>query len=84
MGYTNGFLSRLVLQEAVILTFLGYLPGLVLVTWLYQSAGEATRLPIEMTLDRSLLVFALPLLMCCISAVLALRKVRTADPAEVF
>lgn len=84
MGYTNGYLSRLVIQEAFILAFLGYLPGFLLVLWLYQSAGEATRLPIEMTPERGALVLALTVGMCVISGMLALRKVRAADPADVF
>lgn len=84
MGYTNGFLSRLVIQEAFILAVLGYLPGLALVLWLYRSAGAATRLPIEMTIERGVLVLVLTVAMCSISGTLALRKVRAADPADVF
>jgi putative ABC transport system permease protein len=37
-----------------------------------------------MTLERALLVLGLTVTMCTISALMALRKVRSADPAEVF
>ncbi len=84
MGYTNGYLSQLVIQEALILSVLGYLPGLALALWLYQSAGAATNLPISMTLDRGLLVLILTVAMCCVSGMLALRRVRLADPADAF
>ena len=84
MGYSNAFLSGVVLQQAVILALLGYLPGFAIALLLYRTAGEATRLPIEMTLERALAVLLLTLAMCSISALIALRKVRSADPADVF
>jgi ABC-type antimicrobial peptide transport system permease subunit len=37
-----------------------------------------------MTLERGLTVFGLMLLVCVLSGLLALRKVRKLDPAEVF
>ena len=49
------------------------------------SSGEATRLPLEMTLAaRRSACSALTVAMCCVSALIALRKVRSADPAEIF
>ena len=84
MGYTNGFLSGVVLQEAVILAVLGFIPGIAITQIVYQTAGEATRLPLEMTVPRAAAVFGLTVLMCCVSAALAVRKVRSADPAEIF
>jgi putative ABC transport system permease protein len=84
MGYSNGFLSGVVLQQAVILAVLGYLPGFAIALYLYQTAGAATRLPLFMTLERALAVLALTIAMCSVSALIALRKVRAADPADVF
>jgi putative ABC transport system permease protein len=51
---------------------------------LYRQAGAATNLPIHMTLERAASVFALTLFMCCASAALAIRKLRSAQPAEIF
>jgi len=73
-----------VIQQAVILAALGFLPGVAMSIVLYRVSGEATRLPLEMTLERALLVLGLTVTMCTISALMALRKVRSADPAEVF
>jgi putative ABC transport system permease protein len=83
-GYSNRFVSGIVLQQAAILAVLGYLPGVAAAHWLYQRAGEATQLPLHLTGERLLTVFLLTLLMCSISGVLALNKVRRLDPAEVF
>ncbi|MEN8181156.1 MAG: ABC transporter permease DevC [Myxococcota bacterium] len=84
MGYTNRRLSRVVLQEAVILAAIGFVPGLGVTLALYRVTAQATRLPLVMTPDRALAVFALTLAMCGVAALMALRKVRSADPAEVF
>lgn len=84
LGYPNRFVSGIVIQQAIILGVLGYLPGLAAVWWLYGKAGAATNLPLYITSDRAWTVFAMTLAMCAISALLALRKVRRLDPAEVF
>jgi putative ABC transport system permease protein len=84
MGYSNRFLSNVVLQEAAILSVLGYAPGLAITAGLYRLTAEATRLPLALDLERAALVLALTLAMCGGAALVALRKVRSADPAEVF
>lgn len=84
IGYSNHFVSGIVLQQAVILGVLGFLPGLGVVHYLYGAAADATNLPIYVTWDRAVRVFLLTLVMCAISALLAVRKVRRLDPAEVF
>jgi len=84
LGYPNRFISGIVIQQAFILGVLGYLPGVVLVHWLSMKAAGATHLPLYITQERALTVFLLTLSMCAISALLAVRKVRRLDPAEVF
>ena len=84
MGYKNSSLSWMVLTEAVILAMLGFLPGLLVTIGLYHAMAEATSLPIAMTLERAVTVLLMTLGMCCISGLMALRKVRSTDPAEVF
>jgi len=84
MGYANRFLSGIVIQQAVILGILGYIPGVIAVHWLYGKAAAATNLPLYITQDRAITVLVMTLAMCAISALLALRKVRRLDPADVF
>ncbi len=84
MGYSNAFVSGIVLQQAFILAVLGYVPGVVIVHWLYGSAAAATHLPITLTVERGGSVFLLTLVMCSISALLAVRRLRRLDPADVF
>jgi len=84
MGYTNGYLAWVVLQEAAILAVLGFIPGLLVSLFLYDTAGEATELPLEMSLEVAAMVLLLTVSMCAVSGVIALRKIRSADPAEIF
>jgi putative ABC transport system permease protein len=84
IGYRNRFVSGIVLQQAVILAGLGYIPGVFAAEWLYGKAAAATNLPLYITQDRAITVFLMTLGMCAISALLAVRKVRRLDPAEVF
>jgi len=84
MGYKNSFVSGIVLQQAAILAVLGYLPGVAIVYWLYGKAAEATNLPLYLTQERALTVFLMTLAMCAVSGLLAVRRVRRLDPADVF
>jgi len=84
IGYSNRFVSGIVIQQAAILGLLGYVPGLVIVYFLYRAAAGATLLPMHVTLARSAAVLMMTLVMCAISALLAVRKVRRLDPADVF
>jgi len=84
LGYKSRFISGIVIQQAIILGVLGFIPGTAVVVWLYGKAGAATNLPLYLTQDRALTVFVMTLAMCAISALLAVRKVQKLDPADVF
>ena len=84
MGYSHLFLLKLVFQEALILAFLGYIPGYLLSVLLYDLTRGATFLPIFMTVERGAFVLILTLVMCFISGMIAIRKLQDADPADIF
>lgn len=84
MGYDNFYLLTVVFEEAVILAFLGFIPGLILPLGLYAMAAKATSLPIYMTLVRAIFVLTLTLIMCGLSGAIATRKLQSADPADMF
>ena len=84
MGYKESYLEIVVLQEGILLGVLGYIPGFALTLGLYDLTKQATFLPIAMTLTRSLIVLVLAIAMCCISGLIAVRKLRKIDPAEIF
>ena len=84
IGYSNAFLSAVVLFEAVILSLAGFFPGVLISRYLYRITEDATHLPMMMTSDKALIVLALTVVMCGISGLVAIRKVRSADPADIF
>ena len=84
IGFTNNYLLSMVFRQACLLAILSYGPGVLLSTRIYKLARESTRLPVNMTLDQCLLVFGSIFVMCTVSGVLAMQKLRSADPADIF
>jgi putative ABC transport system permease protein len=84
IGFKNRYLLIMVFQEALILAAIGFIPGLAISQGLYLITRQATLLPILMTVERAILIFILTTLMCTISALIAMQKLQSADPADVF
>ncbi|AFZ21057.1 ABC transporter permease DevC [Allocoleopsis franciscana] len=84
MGYSDRYFLGVLMQEALLLAVLGYIPGFLLAMGLFQIAYTATLLPIGMKLSRAILVLILTIVMCVISGVISMRKLQSADPADVF
>lgn len=84
MGYNDRYLIGVLIQEALFLAILGYIPGFFLSWGLYQLTYAATMLPIAMKLERAVFVLLLTIAMCSVSGAIAMRKLRSADPADVF
>lgn len=84
MGYRDVYLLGIVFEEAVILAAIGFIPGVVVSLGLYAALRQIAALPIYMSLLRLSGVFMLTLGMCCLSGGIATRKLRSADPADIF
>jgi len=84
MGYADRTLLFVILQEAVILAVLGFIPGFVASLGIYQLLTVLTRIPLTMRATVAVQVFILTLIMCAVSGTIASSKLRSADPADVF
>jgi putative ABC transport system permease protein len=84
MGYNDVYLLQVVFQEALILAILGFLPGSSIAISFYALTHNATTLPLVMTVDRAATVLILTIIMCLLSGAVATRKLRLADPADIF
>ncbi len=84
IGYSDLQLLGVVFQEAMILAVFGFLPGFGCSVALYGLLGNLTRIAVIMRPDVALQVFVLTVVMCLVSAAIAVRKLQSADPADVF
>lgn len=84
MGFTNTALAGIVVEESAILAWFGYVPGFGIALALYEVVRRAIAMPIQMPASRIIIVFVLAFAMCLCSGLLAMRRLRHADPAEIF
>lgn len=84
MGYKDRDLSLVVLQESLILAVMGFIPGYLISHGIYYLMANYVELRVSMNTGIALQVFGLNILMCIISGAIAIRKLRTADPADIF
>jgi putative ABC transport system permease protein len=84
MGASKTFLYRIILEQALWMALLGYIPGMglsmVLGAWTLQTQA----IQILVTPASAAAVFGLTLVMCSGSAIFAIQKVISLDPALVF
>jgi putative ABC transport system permease protein len=84
MGYTGRHLSTVVLMQAVFLSVLGFVPGLAVSEALYRMTSWLSNIPILMNSGRILFVLVLTVAMCTVSGLGAMRKLNSAEPADLF
>ncbi|MCU7245875.1 MAG: FtsX-like permease family protein [Microcystis aeruginosa Ma_QC_Ca_00000000_S207] len=84
IGYTHNYLLSMILQQALLIAILGYIPGFLISMIQYEFTKKATLLPVEMSMSRALFVLSLTVIMCFLSGATAVRKLKDADPADIF
>jgi putative ABC transport system permease protein len=84
MGFRDRYLLMVVFQESLILAVLGFIPGTAIALGIYRITNLATMLPMAMDLGRIVFVLVLTIIMSSFSAAMAVRKLQTADPADIF
>jgi putative ABC transport system permease protein len=84
MGYGPRFFLGIVVEEALVLGLLGFLPGLAVGTAILTLMGAITTLPLSMTPAMALMVFIGTVVFSVLSGVIATRRLSAADPADLF
>jgi len=86
IGFSNGYFRKLVLQEAAILSSLGFALGLLLTLPAYPLARGCDGILHQLVHNapNMALVLALTLAMCLIAGVFATRRLSRADPAQIL
>ncbi len=84
IGLGNDFFVRFIISESLILLVLGFIPGMFIAALLFKLAETQAGLPTRLTLFGTLTVFGLSAVMCVVAGLFATRRLRAADPADVF
>ena len=84
IGIGDRFFLQLILQQATILMVCGFVPGTACTALLYAVTRTQSAMPAYLTFPIMSWVFGLSFVMCGLSGVLALRRLKQADPADVF
>jgi len=83
IGYDSLRLRAIIFEEVSVFSVLGFLVGATLSAGLYKIVQDGTGLPMSLDLARSAGIFVLTFLMCWTAGLLASRKLRQADPADL-
>lgn len=84
MGYGNRYFVWVILQEAVLLSLLGFVPGVVSSEIICRIVAMLTGLKVGVHAATAVVVLLMSVAMCVASGCLAVRKVMQVDPAELF
>lgn len=84
MGYGPRFFLGIILEEALVLGFLGFLPGVAIGSAILMLMGAVTTLPLTMTPGMAVTVFVGTVVFSALSGIIATRRLAAADPADLF
>jgi putative ABC transport system permease protein len=84
MGYRDRQLFLLVVLQSILMSIIGFVPGVLIAKAIFMVTHQATLLPLELSVVRLTQVYFLTLSMCCGSGMLAMLVLRQADPADIF
>lgn len=84
IGYSNKYLTSVVLMQSVLLAVVGYVPSLAISWVLFQVVEGASGMPMIMTPKILIYVLLLAIGLCVVSGLAALRKLFQADPVDLF
>ncbi|GBG03961.1 ABC transporter [Azospira sp. I13] len=84
MGYQQKFFVMLVASISLVISIVSYFPS-VLVSWgVYTLAASATHLPLRMKAGDMASIFFIVVVMGLVATLLAIRKLKNADPVDLF
>lgn len=84
MGYEQSFFLVLVSAISLTLAVCAYLPSALMAWGIYHLAASATKLPLQMKAGDMSSIFAVVVAMGLAATMLAIRKLKAADPVDLF
>jgi putative ABC transport system permease protein len=84
LGYSDRYIQLVVVIEAWVLSIFGFVPAIVIGWGMLESLRLLSGLPAGLSVQDAATIMLLSIAMCTLAGILALRKVRLVDPAELF
>jgi len=84
MGYKSTFFMIIVFEIATAIAIFTFVPSVIVSAGLYGVAGAATLLPLSLRIESVMGVLVLVLLMGNVAALMAMRKLKLANPLDLF
>lgn len=84
MGFKSWFIYGIGIKQALLYALMSYFPALGFAYVVFRVVHALSKMPMDLTLAMALFVFSMSLLMCIISCIMGLQKVRRTDPAELY
>jgi len=84
LGITDWFLYRIIMTESLILLLISSIPSTAISSLMFSVTRDGAGMPTELDVWELLAVFSMAAAMCIFAGYLATRKLKTADPADIF
>ncbi|MDR3638583.1 MAG: FtsX-like permease family protein [Isosphaeraceae bacterium] len=84
MGHTELDLARIIHSQAALYALGCYLPAVLLAAVVYRITDRLARIPMVLTGENLLTALVVTIVTSLVAGVLSLRKLRLADPADLF
>jgi putative ABC transport system permease protein len=84
IGYHQAFFVQLVGVIAITVSIFTYVPSTIITLGIYEVASTATKLPLDLKLSYLIEVFVLVVSMGLVATFLATKKLKAADPVDLF
>lgn len=84
MGASAGMIYRVIIEQALWMAILGYLPAMILCLGLARVINNTQGELLLINAQSAIAIFVVTIIMCIGSAIFAIQKVNRVDPAIVF
>ena len=83
IGFADDYFTKIVIQESIILSLAGFIPGALLTGPVYRFLAAQTGIPVGYTAYNLGLVLVVSMTMCVLAGLGATRQLAHANPADI-
>ncbi len=84
MGFPTSFFGAVVVIQALFMSVISFLPGMAITLLIFGFVNTFSGLIMFLNFQRASTVLLLTMAMCVVSGIIALRKLLSTDPANLF